>query len=157
LSRFEGKEGAVIVCGAMYGNTVQLAEAVAQGLVQSGIKNVIIHDICKTEDSYIVSDIFKYRGLIVGSATYCNELHPDIYSLLNKVEIRQIKNREYAYFGSYTWSSAAVKKLAEFGEKMKWRTVDFSVEEKMGLKENNYHSCLRLGEKMAELLKKPNN
>lgn len=156
LSRYEGKEGAVIVCGSMYGNTVQMAEAVAQGLVQGGIKNVIIHDICKTEDSYIVSDIFKYRGLIVGSATYCNDLHPDIYSLLNKVEIRQIKNRDYAYFGSYSWASAAVKKLAEFGEKMKWRTVDFSVEEKMGLKENNYHSCICLGEKMAELLKNPN-
>ena len=44
-------------------------------------------------------------------------------------------------------------KSAEFGEKMKWRVVGFSVEEKMGLKADNYLGCVQTGKKLAELLR----
>ena len=153
LSRYEGKEGAVIVYGSMYGNTERMAEAVAQGLVQSGIKNVILHNVAKSDSSIILRDIFKYKGLVIGSPTYCNDLHPDIHALLTKIEIRQVKKRDFGFFGSFSWAGITIKKLSEFGEKMKWRTVDFSVEEKMGLKENNYQSCILLGKKLGELMR----
>ncbi|MBP1638004.1 MAG: flavodoxin/nitric oxide synthase, partial [Bacteroidetes bacterium] len=139
---------------SMYGNTEQMAEAVAQGLVMSGIRNVVLHNVSKSDASVILRDIFKYKGLIIGSPTYCNELHPEIDSLLKKIEIRGIKNRRFGYFGSYSWAGVVNKRLAEYAEKMKWETVDFTVVEKMGLKENNYHSCILLGKKVAELIKK---
>lgn len=153
MSRYEGKEGCVIVYGSMYGNTERMAEAVAQGLVSSGIKNVVMHNVSKSDASVILRDIFKYKGLIIGSPTYCNELHPEIDSLLKKIDIRGIKKRDFGYFGSFTWAGIVNKRLAEFGEKMKWRTVDFTVEEKMGLKDNNYQSCVLLGKKAAELIR----
>ena len=155
MSRYEGKEGAVVVYGSMYGNTERMAEAVAQGLTMGGIKNVILHNVSKSDASVILRDIFKYKGLVLGSPTYSNELYPEIDSLLKKMEIRGIKKRDFAYFGSFTWAGIANKKLAEFGEKMKWRVVNFTVEEKMGLKDSNYQSCILLGRKTAELLKTP--
>ena len=155
MSRYEGKEGAVVVYGSMYGNTERMAEAVAQGLTMGGIKNVILHNVSKSDASVILRDIFKYKGLVIGSPTYSNELYPEIDSLLKKMEIRGIKKRDFAYFGSFTWAGIANKNLAEFGEKMKWRTINFTVEEKMGLKDSNYQSCILLGRKTAELLKTP--
>ena len=155
MSRYEGKEGAVVVYGSMYGNTERMAEAVAQGLTMGGIKNVILHNVSKSDASVILRDIFKYKGLVIGSPTYSNELYPEIDSLLKKMEIRGIKKRDFAYFGSFTWAGIANKKLAEFGEKMKWRTINFTVEEKMGLKDSNYQSCILLGRKTADLLKTP--
>ena len=155
MSRYEGKEGAVVVYGSMYGNTERMAEAVAQGLTMGGIKNVVLHNVSKSDASVILRDIFKYKGLVIGSPTYSNELYPEIDSLLKKMEIRSIKKRDFAYFGSFTWAGIANKKLAEFGEKMKWRVVNFTVEEKMGLKDSNYQSCILLGRKTAELLKTP--
>ena len=155
MSRYEGKEGAVVVYGSMYGNTERMAEAVAQGLTMGGIKNVILHNVSKSDASVILRDIFKYKGLVLGSPTYSNEVYPEIDSLLKKMEIRGIKKRDFAYFGSFTWAGIANKKLAEFGEKMKWRTINFTVEEKMGLKDSNYQSCILLGRKTAELLKTP--
>lgn len=155
MSRYEGKEGAVVVYGSMYGNTERMAEAVAQGLTMGGIKNVILHNVSKSDASVILRDIFKYKGLVIGSPTYSNELYPEIDSLLKKMEIRGIKKRDFAYFGSFTWAGIANKKLAEFGEKMKWRAINFTVEEKMGLKDSNYQSCILLGRKTAELLKTP--
>ena len=153
LSRYEAKEGAVVVYGSMYGNTERMAEAVAQGLVQNGIKNVVLHNVSVTDASDILRDIFKYKGLVIGSPTYCNDLYPEIDSLLKKIEIRGIKKRDFAYFGSYSWAGVSNKKLAEFGEKMKWRVVGFSVEEKMGLKADNYLGWVQTGKKLAELLR----
>jgi flavorubredoxin len=137
----------------MYGNTEQMAEAVAQGLVRNGIKNVVMHNVAKSDASIILSDIFKYKGLVIGGPTYSNELHPDIHSLLTKIELRQVKNRDFGFFGSFSWAGVSGKKLAEFGENMKWRMVDDRVEEKMALKKDNYLKCLDLGKNLAGLLR----
>jgi len=155
MSRYEGKEGVVVVYGSMYGFTELMAETVAQGLSQAGIKDVIIHNVSKTDSSFILQDIFKYRGLIVGSPTYSNELYPEVESLLRKIEIRGIKNRIFGYFGSFTWAGASVKRLATFVETMKWETAEISVEEKQGLKADNYQACLELGHQVAKLVKRP--
>ena len=155
LSRYEGKEGVVVVYGSMYGFTELMAETVAQGLAEAGIKDIIIHNVSKTDSSYILRDIFKYRGLIVGSPTYSNELYPEVESLLRKIEIRGVKNRIFGYFGSFTWAGAAVKRLSTFVETMKWVTSEIVVEEKQGLKVENYQACLELGRQVAKLVKHP--
>lgn len=153
LSRYENLEdGVVLVYGSMYGNTELMAETVAQGLAQSGVKSIIIHNASKSDPSVILSDIFKYKGLIIGSPTYSNELYPEIDSLLKRIEIRGIKDRVFGYFGSFTWAGAAVKRLAAFAEAMKWETIDVVVEEKQGLKAGNYTKCLELGQAMGEKL-----
>ncbi len=155
MSRYEGKEGVVIVYGSMYGFTELMAETVAQGVSQAGIKDVIIHNVSKSDSSVILQDIFKYRGLIVGSPTYSNELYPEVESLLRKIEIRGIKNRMFGYFGSFTWAGASVKRLSTFVETMKWETAEISVEEKQGLKADNYQACLDLGRQVAKMVKRP--
>ncbi len=155
LSRYEGKDGVVIVYASMYGNTERMAEAVAQGLVRNGVKRVIVHNASKSDASDILSDIFKYKGLVIGCPTYCNDLHPEISSLLQKIELRTIRNRDFAFFGSYSWAGVVKKRLAEFGERMKWRVIDDTVEEKMGLKKDNYFGCMQIGKKLAELLTTP--
>ncbi|MDD4992016.1 MAG: FprA family A-type flavoprotein [Paludibacter sp.] len=153
MSRYHGEDGVVIVYGSMYGNTELMAETVAQGLAESGVKNIIIHNVSKSDSSVIIRDIFKYKGLIVGSPTYCNELYPEVESLLRKVEIRGVKNRVFGCFGSYTWASGAVKRLTTFVETMKWQTAELKVDEKQGLKTVNYDACLELGREVAVLMK----
>lgn len=155
LSRYEGKEGVVIVYGSMYGFTELMAETVAQGLGEAGIKDIIIHNVSKTDSSFILRDIFKYKGLIVGSPTYSNELFPEVESLLRKIEIRGIKNRVFGCFGSFTWAGASVKRLTTFVENMKWVTAEITVEEKQGLKSENYQACLELGRQVAKLVQLP--
>lgn len=154
-SKYDSEEGVVIVYGSMYGFTELMAETVAQGLAQNGIKTIIIHNVSKSDSSIILRDIFKYRGLIVGSPTYSNELYPEVESLLRKIEIRGIKHRYFGCFGSFTWASAAVKRLNSFVETMKWEKAEISVDEKQGLKEDKYKECLELGRQVAELVKVP--
>jgi anaerobic nitric oxide reductase flavorubredoxin len=152
LSRYEGEDGVVIAYGSMYGNTEQMAEAIAASLADNGVKNIVMHNVSKSPASYILKDIFKYKGLIIGSPTYCNNLFPEVESLLSKIEIRDVKNRLFGYFGSFSWAGAAVKRLAAFGEKMQWEIVGTPVEQKQALKADKYEACRALGEAMAKQL-----
>lgn len=156
-SRYEGEEGAVVAYASMYGNTEEMAESVARSLAENGIRNVRLYDVSKTHPSYIISDVFKYKGLILGSPTYSNELHPNMESLVNKLEHMGMTNRYYGVFGSFTWAGAAVKKLLEAGDNMKMELVNDSVEEKQGLKKDKYDACLVLGKAMADRLKSDRN
>lgn len=63
MSRYEGEEGVVIIYGSMYGNTEQMAEAIAASLADNGIKNIVMHNVSKSPSSYILKDVFKYKGV----------------------------------------------------------------------------------------------
>lgn len=153
LSRYEGDEGVVIAYGSMYGNTEQMAETVAYELAQQGIKEVILHNVSKRSHSYIIRDIFKYKGLMIGSPTYNNKLFPEVEYLLSKVEGRDMKHRYFSYFGSFTWAGAAVKRLAQFAVDTKFEVVGDPVEMKQAMGLNAYDACISLGRAMAERLK----
>ena len=75
----------------MYGNTEQMAEAIAAELSAQGIKNIVMHNVSKSNPSYILADIFRYKGLIIGSPTYSNQIFPEVESLLCKIFVRELK------------------------------------------------------------------
>lgn len=153
LSKYEGDEGVVIVYGSMYGNTEQMAETIAQELAQQGVKEVIMHNASKRAHSYIIRDIFKYKGLIVGSPTYNNRLFPEINAILEKIEERDMKNRYFSYFGSYAWAGAAVKRIGQFAENTNFEIVGEPVEMKQSMNLETYNGCIKLGKAMADRLK----
>jgi len=154
MSRYDTDEGVVIAYGSMYGHTEEMAEAVAEAVSAEGIRNVVIYDVSKTSSSYILMDIFKYKGLIVGCPTYCNQIFPEVESLLGKISVREIKNHYFGYFGSFTWAGAAVKRIGEWAEKSKMEIVGNPVEMKQAIKDITFEQCYALGKAMAERLKK---
>lgn len=152
LSRYEAEEGVVILYGSMYGHTEQMAEVIASALADQGVKRIVMHNVSKTPASYILADVFRCKGIIVGSPTYSNQLFPEVEAVLSKIELREVKNRLFGYFGSFSWAGAAVKRLAAFGEKMKWETVGTPAEQKQGMTAADYDACYALGEAMAKRL-----
>lgn len=152
LSRYEAEDGVVILYGSMYGHTEQMAEVIASALADNGVKRIVMHNVSKTPASYILADVFRYKGIIVGSPTYSNQLFPEVEAVLSKIELREVKNRLFGYFGSFSWAGAAVKRLAAFGEKMKWETVGTPAEQKQGMTAADYAACYALGEAMAKKL-----
>jgi flavorubredoxin len=156
LSRYEGDEGVVVIYGSMYGNTEQMAETIAGELSAQGIKHVIVHNLSKSHSSYILADIFKYRGLIVGCTTYNAQLYPEMEAILSKIAGRDMTNRYFGYFGSFCWAGVAVTKIAEFAEKSKFELVGQPVEMKHTMKEETYAQCETLARAMAEKVRTSN-
>ena len=151
-SLYKGVPGVVIAYGTMYGNSEQMAEIIAQGVVAGGVPEVKMYDVAHTDASFILSDIFRYSGLVIGSSTYMNELLPGVESLLRKIEIRTIKNRIFAAFGTCTWAGVSLKRILPTAGQLQWETVG-SVEDKHALKAEKQAACFMLGQQMAEKIK----
>src|SRR5690606_1770547 len=137
-SNYMGEEGVVIAYASMYGHTEEMAEVIAREIAEQGVRSIRMYDVSKTHPSYIISDIFKYNSLILGSPTYSNGLHPNLESLVNKLETIGIPQRNFGFFGNFTWAGAAVKRLQGFAETSGWKVVGVPVEEKHALKSSKY-------------------
>ena len=151
MSRYEAEPGLVICYGTMYGNTERMAEVIARAASEHGVTHIGIYNISKTHHSYILSDIFRFNGLIVGAPTYNNGLYHEMEVLLSEIANRDIKNRYLGWFGSYAWASKAVKKIGEWNEnKLHFEAVGQPVEMKQALTAETKAQCEALGKAMAE-------
>lgn len=150
MSRCDAEPGLVICYGSMYGNTLQLAELIARGASEKGLKDIVMHDVSKTNHSYIIADVFKYRGLVIGAPTYNGGLFPEMETLLNKLSNRNIRHRLFACFGSFTWLGQALKQIAIKTEANQWSRVEGPlIELRQGMIDEVSDACRILGNNMA--------
>ncbi|MDO5717500.1 MAG: FprA family A-type flavoprotein [Tissierellia bacterium] len=152
-SKHEVKDGVVVVYASMYGNTQKMAEIVARELAEQGIKNIKVFDVSKTHESYILNEIWEYKGLILGSCTYNNYMFPMMTQLVNVLEMNNLQNHILGVFGSFSWSGGAVKALKEFGEKGKYDLLSTVVETKCSATDEDIQGLQELAKEMAEKLK----
>lgn len=153
LSRYETEPGIVICYGTMYGNTERMAEHIARAASRAGVKNIALYNVSTTHHSYILRDIFRYRGLIVGAPTYNNGLYHEMDVLLSEIASRNVNNHLLGVFGSHTWSSKAVAAIEEWnGQHLHFEQVGASVDMKQGLSDDVRQQCEALGTAMAERL-----
>ncbi len=154
MSRYETEEGLVICYGTMYGNTERMAEQIARAASQAGIKNIVMYNVSKTHHSYIIRDVFRYKGLIVGAPTYNAGLYHEMDVLLNELANKDIKNHLIGWFGSHCWASKAVAEIQKLNdERLKFEPVGTPVDMKQALTAETKEQCTALGKAMAMKLK----
>ena len=153
MSRYETEPGLVICYGTMYGNTERMAEQIARAASQAGLKNIVMYNVSKTHHSYIIRDVFRYKGLIVGAPTYNAGLYHEMEVLLSELSGKDIKNHYLGWFGSHSWASKAVGKIQEWNDNhLKFEPVGEPVDMKQALTEETKAQCAALGKAMAEKL-----
>ncbi len=150
LSKQETEKGAVVVYASMYGNTMEMAVAVARGLSENGIKDVKLHNVSKTDASYLIRDIWKYKGFILGSVTYNTHMFPAMQELVHHLDHMNLENRFLGLFGSYSWSKGGLKELQEFAGKTKLEIVEPDIESKCHPTPEDLEKCYELGKNMAQ-------
>ena len=153
LSLYDAEPGLVICYGTMYGNTERAAEVIARAAAQAGLKNIVMYNVSKTHHSYIIRDVFRYRGLIVGAPTYNTGLYHEMNVLLDELSQKDIKGRLMGWFGSFAWASKAVSEITRWNnERLKYEVVGQPVEIKQALTPETTAQCEQLGREMARRL-----
>ncbi|MFC2766112.1 MAG: FprA family A-type flavoprotein [Prevotella sp.] len=153
MSRYETEPGLVICYGTMYGNTERMAEIIAKSASEAGVKNIGMFNVSKTHHSYILRDLFRFQGLIVGAPTYNNGLYHEMEILLSEIANKDIKNHYIGWFGSFAWAGKAVQKISDWNEnKIHFEPVGNPVEMKQALTPEIKAQCEALGKAMAEKL-----
>ena len=151
-SKYETDKGVVIAFSSMYGNTEKMADMIARFLTEKGIKKIRIHDTSKTHPSYMINDIFRYKGVILGSCAYNGGIFPTMETFLNELEHMGVKNHVVAFFGGKAWAGGAMPRFNQFAEKIKWEVVAPSVEACGTPKEEDFEQCRQIAYAMADKL-----
>ncbi len=151
-SRYEAEPGAVVVYGSMYGNTRRMAEAVCSGLSGAKVKDVRLYDVSRTDASYILRDIWKFKAFALLACTYNTQLFPPMEALCSKLLSRMPKNKVIGLSGSYTWSKGALTALQEYAEKSKLEKVGPEVEVYTSPTPEDLEKLCELGKNLGEAI-----
>jgi flavorubredoxin len=126
-----------------------MLEAVGTGIARQGLQAVRVYDVARTDPSFILRDVWRYQGLVLGAPTYDAGAFPPMEYLLDLLTIKQIKNRVIGIFGNYGWGPAAVKRMRTFAEKQNLDLVEPVVEARFAAKPDDLEACRALGGNMV--------
>lgn len=99
-----------IVYDTMYDATKKMAGAIAKGLESKGVRCKLFNSSL-SDMSDLITDLFKSKGIIMGSCTVNNGTLRSIAAIMDEVKGHKLKNKVGAAFGSYGWSGEAPKKI----------------------------------------------
>ncbi|KXO16578.1 FprA family A-type flavoprotein [Peptoniphilus sp. GNH] len=150
LAKQETEKGVAIIFGSMYGNTERMAQAVAKGVAEAGLTNIRMHDVSKTAQSYLLADCWKYKGIILGSCSYNNNIFPVMGFLLQELKHQRMKNNIWGFFGSYSWNGGAMKEFKKFVEENKCNTLESFPEIQGSATDEELEELKNLGREMAK-------
>lgn len=117
------EDGIVIIYASMYGNTEYMADHIARELCERGIRKIQVFDASKTHPSFLLNEIWKYKGLILGSCAYNASMHPMMSALTHEIAMSAPTGKVLGIFGSSSWNGAGVKALKAAAESMKMTPV----------------------------------
>ncbi len=145
-------EGSVaIIYDTMYDATKSMAEAIGEGLGRNNVKYKIFNSAI-TDKSDLMTELFRAKGIIVGSCTVNNSVLTSIAAILDDMKGYKFKNKVAAGFGSYGWSGESPKiisqKLEDAGLKVVCEPI--KVQYRLGVEELN--QCIEFGERFSKSL-----
>ncbi len=108
-------DGVMIVYGSVYGGTENACSILAKDLSNLGVKNIKMFDVSVTDKSYLISEAFKFKNIVIASVTYNNGLFTKMEDFLNDFVAHQIQNKTITVIENGSWSALSgaliVKKL----------------------------------------------
>ncbi|MEG1934580.1 MAG: flavodoxin domain-containing protein [Rikenellaceae bacterium] len=113
----------VVIYASMYGATESMADHIARKIAEEGVKDIRVYDVSKTHISYLISEIWRCKGVVLGSCAYNTEMHPNMEHLTTELTHYGVKNKCLALFGSYSWNGGGVRNLTKFAETIGWELV----------------------------------
>ncbi|MDD2538453.1 MAG: FprA family A-type flavoprotein [Bacteroidales bacterium] len=117
----KGEKGVVLAYATMYSHTQRTTDYIARKLSENGIRDIRVFNVSNTHPSFILREIWKYNGLVLGSCSYNTGMHPNMHHLCHEIEIMQPGKKKVFLFGGYSWSGGGLKHLQLFAQNMQER------------------------------------
>ncbi|MFA5523424.1 MAG: MBL fold metallo-hydrolase [Tissierellales bacterium] len=135
-----------IAYDTMRGGTEKMAQSIAEGIRQANpgttIKLCYLGDMDNTD---ILTEIFKSKAVLIGSATMNNGIFPSIASLLELIKGYKLGNKRYAAFGCYGWSGESVNQINEYLKRYNFELINEGIKEKWNPSQEAIARCIEYG------------
>ena len=103
-----------LIYDTMWSGTKRMAEYIARGIQKADPKvTVKLYNISMTDKNDVITEIFKSKGILIGSPTINKGILSALAGLLEEVRGLNFKKKKAAAFGTYGWSGESVKMLTE--------------------------------------------
>jgi len=100
-----------IIYDTMWNSTRTMAEAIAEGVMESGGINLKLYNASITDKNDLITEIFKSKLVVLGSPTVNRGIMSSLAGLMEEVRGLGFKGKKAAAFGAYGWSGESVKTL----------------------------------------------
>lgn len=148
----EYNEGnAVIIFDTMYDATKNIAQAIAEGLAEKGVKCKLFN-ASLSDQSDMLTEIFKAKAVLIGSCTVNNTVLRAISALLEEIKAHKFKGKIGAGFGSYGWSGEAPKIISKMLEESSFSMPLEPISFKYWATDEELEQCRDFGRKLADKL-----
>ncbi len=142
----------VIIYDTMWKATEKMGQAIGDGLEKEGVKYKLFNmAVCDRND--VLTEVFKTKGIIIGSPALNNGLLPTIKPILEDLKGLKFKNKVGAAFGSYGWSGENVKHIEETLEKAKIKILQEGIKFKWQPSAEELDKCVEFGRQFAQKMK----
>lgn len=142
----------VIIYDTMWNATEKMAKAISEGLEMEGVKFKLFN-MAVSDRNDVLTEVFKTKGIIIGSPTLNNGLLPTIKPILEDLKGLKFKNKVGAAFGSYGWSGENVKLIEENLEKARIKKLQEGIKLKWQPTKEELEKCVEFGRNFAKGLR----
>ena len=142
-----------LIYDTMWNATRKMAEAIADGIRQADKSiTVKLFNAAKEDKNDIITEVFRSKGVLVGSSTINNGFLYSIGGLLEMMEGLKFQGKSAAAFGSYGWSGEAVKKITQGLQNCGFKVMNEGHRSLWVPDENELSACTEYGKQIAGLL-----
>src|SRR6056297_665403 len=148
-SRQEPAQKAIVIYDTMWKSTKLMAEAIADGIVETGVAVEPVH-IRSSHRSEIMTEVLDAKAIVVGSPTLNNGLFPSVSDILTYMKGLRPQNKIGAAFGSYGWSGESVKLIHAELAAMKFDMIDDGLKLQYVPDKDGLAACRAYGRKIGQ-------
>jgi len=143
---------AVIIYDSMWNSTEKMAKAVLDGVTEEGVSAKLM-DLRVDHRSDVMTEVLDAGAVVLGCSTLNNGLLPRMADMLCYMKGLRPLNKVGAAFGSFGWSSEAVRLITKTLEEMKVRVVNPGVSHQYVPAHDALKKCVEMGREIAQAVK----
>jgi flavorubredoxin len=143
-----------LIYDTMWDGTKRMAEHIAKGIKQAD-KDVTVklYNVSLSDKNDIVTEIFKSKGILIGSPTINRGILSAIAGLQEEIRGLGFKKKKAAAFGTYGWSGESVKMITEGLKTAGFEVVNDGIKALWNPDEKSLAECISFGKGFAEACK----
>ena len=103
-----------------YGYTKTLAEEVAKGVEEAGIK-AKLYDLETADKTEVLTNIGVAKGLLIGTPTIADDTLPPVWEILISLNANVHKGLKAGVFGSYGWNGTGITNVEGRFKQLKFK------------------------------------
>ncbi len=142
-----------IVYDTMWNATRRMAEAIAEGIKSvDDTLTVKLFNAATTDKNDVITELFKAKGILVGSSTVNKGIMHATGGLLEMLRGLGLKNKKAAGFGSYGWSGESVEIIESKLKDAKFEVIEGGSKELWNPDKEQLENCREFGKTFAKSL-----